>query len=93
MVEIKDEKNTKLPDMDIKENPICSKIVDVDLENRFSYHKPSGEQQDIYPLVRDKAKEFAYMIKKYVPSGREQACALTKLEEVVMWANAGISRH
>lgn len=92
MVDI-DKKDVKLPEMNISENPLCSKVVDLDLENRFSYHKPNGEQQEIYPLIRDKAKEFAYMIKKYVPNGREQLCALTKLEEVVMWANAGISRN
>lgn len=75
------------------ENLIDTKEKDLDLENRFSYHKPNDEQQKIYPLIRDKSKEFAYLIKKYVPNSREQSCALTKLEEVVMWANAGISRN
>ena len=27
-----------------------------------------------------------------VPQGRERALALTKLEETIMWANAGIAR-
>lgn len=67
--------------------------MDKDLENRFTYHRPTEAQQKIYPLIRDKAKELAYIIKDNVPNGREQALALTKLEEVVMWANAGVSRQ
>ena len=63
-----------------------------DIENRFTYHKPTEENAKKYPVIRDKAKELAYLIDELVPSGREKACALTKLEEVVMWANAGISR-
>ncbi len=31
-------------------------------------------------------------IRDYVPPGREQALALTKLEEAMMWAIAGIER-
>ena len=67
--------------------------MDKDLENRFTYHRPTEAQQKIYPLIRDKAKELAYIIKDNVPNGREQALALTKLEEVVMWANAGVSKE
>ena len=64
-----------------------------DIENRFTYHEPKGDQAKIYPKIREKAKEFAYLIKQFVPESREQALALTKLEEVVMWANAGVSRN
>ena len=67
--------------------------IDLDLENRFTYHKPTDEKAAKFPIIRDMAKEFAYKIKELCPSGREQALALTKLEEVVMWANAGISRE
>lgn len=63
-----------------------------DLENRFTYHAPDGFQASLYPMIRNKAKELAYLIDECVPSGREKSLALTKLEEVVMWANAGISR-
>jgi len=64
-----------------------------DIENRFTYHKPTEEKAKIYPILRVKAKDFAYLIDKNVPNGREKSCALTKLEEVAMWANAGISRN
>lgn len=65
---------------------------DLDIESRFTYHKPTEDKASKYPIIRDKAKELAYIIKELVPNGREQSLALTKLEEVVMWANAGISR-
>lgn len=78
---------------DLKIGEIKMAIMeDLDIENRFTYHKPTEEQAVKYPVIRDKAKELAYIIKKNVPTGREQSLALTKLEEVVMWANAGISR-
>ena len=64
-----------------------------DIEKRFTYHKPTEEKVKVYPLLRDKAKELAYLIEENVPNSREKSCALTKLEEVVMWANAGIARN
>lgn len=63
-----------------------------DLESRFTYHKPNEEQASKYPKIREKAKELAYLICELCPDGREKALSLTKLEEVVFWANAGISR-
>jgi hypothetical protein len=47
----------------------------------------------MYQLLRDAAKEYADAIVELVPTSREQALALTKLEECVMWANAGIARR
>ena len=63
-----------------------------DIENRFTYHAPKKEDIAKFPIIRDSAKELAYLVKELVPAGREQSLALTKLEEVVMWANAGIVR-
>jgi hypothetical protein len=64
-----------------------------DLENRFSYHQPKEGQPDKYQAIRNMAKDFATAIVGMAPNTRERALALTKLEEVVFWANAGISRH
>ncbi len=63
------------------------------IERNFTYHKPTEYKQQVYPKIRDKAKELAYLINDLVPDGREKSLAMTKLEEVVMWANAGVSRH
>ena len=38
------------------------------------------------------AEEFAGFIDDNCPDCREKSLAITKLEEVVMWANAGLAR-
>jgi hypothetical protein len=65
-----------------------------DLSNRFDYHKPADPQtvQD-HEEVRAKAKDLAVVLNRLVPPGREHALAITKLEEAMMWANAGIARE
>ena len=62
------------------------------IENNFKYHSPKEEQPAIFQFIRVKAKELAIIINEEVPEGREKALAITKLEESVMWANAGIAR-
>lgn len=66
---------------------------DPDLEKRFNYHKPNKFKAKIHEDLRGIAKEFAYAIKVICPEGREQALALTKLEECLMWANAAVARN
>ena len=63
-----------------------------DIDNRFTYHAPKPGQPEIYQDIRTLAKELALEIDEVVPEGREKSLAITKLEEVVMWSNAGISR-
>lgn len=62
------------------------------IENDFTYHPPRGDQPQLYDRVRGSAKAFALVIASMVPEGREKSLALTKLEEAVHWANAGIAR-
>lgn len=61
------------------------------IERMFTYHPPQPGQPEKYQKIRDKAKELAYLIDELCPLGREQALALTKLQETTMWANAGIA--
>lgn len=61
------------------------------LDNSFTYHSPKGDQPGRYEYIRDNAKALAYVILCNTPSGREQALAMTKLEECVMWANKAIA--
>ncbi len=63
------------------------------LENIFKYHKPKDDQLERYDDIRNDALGFAQVICENTPPSREQSLALTKLEEVVMHANAAIARN
>lgn len=64
-----------------------------EIQRRFTYHAPKEGQPEIYTELREKALEYALLIDAVCPESREKALALTKLEETVMWANAGIARR
>jgi len=63
------------------------------IENNFKYHAPKPGQPEIYEAIRNKAKELAELIDGNVPNSREKASAMTKVEEAVFWANAGVARN
>ena len=69
------------------------KILAERIERDFTYHPPVAGQADIYGRIRREAKELALTLVELVPDGRERATAITKLEEAVTWANAGIARQ
>jgi hypothetical protein len=64
-----------------------------DLEKRFTYHTPVGNQPVRYESLRSATKALAYLILSTCPESREKSLALTKLEEAVFWANASIARN
>lgn len=59
--------------------------------NNFTYHKPTDDMIPKFEELRNKARELSLLIDELVPDGREKSLAQTKLQEVVMWSNAGIS--
>jgi len=63
------------------------------LKNTFTYHAPREGQPERYQQIRQEGFLFASIICAETPPSREQSLALTKLEEVVFWANAAIARH
>ncbi len=67
-------------------------IATYDLANRFTYHAPTAEQIDVYQMIRNIAHSYASYLNDVCPDGREKSLAMTKLEEVVFWANAAIAR-
>jgi len=69
------------------------KLLNLELETRFTYHAPKGDQQIRYEDLRFDAKKLAKEFVKYCPESRELDLALTKLEEAIMWANAAIARR
>ena len=64
------------------------------LKNDFSYHSPKTIQtaQD-HEAMRDRCLGLAILLVDHCPPGRELDNALTKMEEVMFWANAAIARH
>lgn len=64
-----------------------------DLENRFTYHRPFGDQPERYTEIRERALTLADLINNYCPESREKSLAITNLEQAVMWANAAIARN
>ena len=64
-----------------------------DIEKNFTYHAPKEGQPEKYAKLREKAKELALLVDDLCPNSREKSLANTKLEEVVMWANAAIARY
>jgi len=65
-----------------------------DLQHRFEFHQATTEEKrNEHSSVRMAALEFAEKVVAGVPEGREQALAVTKIEEAMFWANAGIARN
>lgn len=64
-----------------------------EIETRFTYHTPTGDQPERYTKIREMARVFAEQIVELTPESREQSLALTRLEGCVMWANAAIARR
>lgn len=65
------------------------------IEHNFKYHAPGPNAVEAHTKVRAKARELAALIDESLPAlaGREKATAITKCEEAMMWACAGIARH
>lgn len=65
---------------------------DAERQNRFASHQVNAAQAADMDGVRHECLRLAERLAKVVPAGREQATALTNLEQVMFWANAGIAR-
>lgn len=64
-----------------------------ELDNRYTYHAPKGDQTGRYEAVRAGCLELSKLIKKHTPHSREQSTAFTRLDEVMFHANAAIARN
>lgn len=65
-----------------------------DLDHRFDFHPANTEEKrNEHSSVRMKMKDLAEYVAENVPDGREQALAITKIEEAMFWTNAAIARN
>ena len=58
--------------------------------NPFLYIKPNYQSVAQLGILGGACKDVYDMILKYIPDCRERALAITKLQEVRMWANCAI---
>lgn len=66
----------------------------IDLERRFKFHPANTASRRLaHEDVRLTLRLAAQDIVDLTPPGREQATALTKIEEAMFWANAAIARQ
>ncbi len=69
-------------------------LSDEEINNRTKWHSPSTHKvEESHSTVRYNTNQLIKLFRDVVPSGREQSVAITKLEEAMMWANAGIARN
>jgi len=61
------------------------------VNNIFIFHPVHGNQAQRYEYLRSVGKMLAHDILAMTPKSREQSVAITKLQEVIMWANAAIA--
>ncbi len=59
-------------------------------KNPFEYQKPNDDQVQRIEEVRQGCKQLFNILLGSVQLSRERSLAITKLEEVSMWANKGI---
>lgn len=62
-----------------------------ELDSKFTYHAPHGDQTSRYEQVRSGGRELAKLINVLCPDSHEKDLAVDRLREVIMWANAAIA--
>jgi hypothetical protein len=65
-----------------------------DIVNRFAFHPANTpERAKQHDDVRETCRGLASVLDHMLPPGREKSLAITKLEEVMFWANAAVARQ
>lgn len=65
-----------------------------ELRDRFQLHPANTDRKAAaHERVRNACGALAQNLNDLLPEGREKSLAMTKLEEVMFWSNAGLARH
>lgn len=64
-----------------------------EIKHRVHYHPPTDAAKAKHEGVRDAIEQAIAAMAAFVPESREQSLSITKLEEAMFWANAGIARN
>ncbi len=67
------------------------RITDSELKNWFTYHPPTGDQQDRYLALREQGYLLAEKIRDLCPPSADTTVAIRKVREAIMTANQGIA--
>jgi hypothetical protein len=67
--------------------------LDGEIELCFSEERLTEHQKKVHAVLRNKAKELAYLTKELVPDGNEQLISINALEACVSGSRAGIIRR
>lgn len=65
----------------------------IPIGDRFEYQKPNDHAVEVIKEVREACKNLAMLLEEKIPECREKSLAITKLEEVSMWANKATVFH
>ncbi len=64
-----------------------------EIKRRVTYHPPTPAALERHQAMRESVETTLANVAAFVPESREQSIAITKLEEALFWANAGIARN
>ena len=62
-----------------------------DLDNLFTYHRPTEDQAQRYARINAAGKAFAAEVLTCTPPGPDQSAAIRQIREARMTANAAIA--
>lgn len=68
-----------------------AQITDETIDNWFTYHKPTDEDQKHYAAINEAAVVFAKVIRDHTPTSTDQTFAIRQVRNARMTANAAIA--
>ncbi len=68
-------------------------MTNEEIAKRFDHHVPDIERVKRHEALRMAARHLVHAVLADTPDGREQALAITKIEEALFWANAAVARE